>query len=48
MSIERTDVVDRVNIEQDMIKKSTEMAVGDPQLIVQLMVIGALDDHKQN
>ena len=34
MSIDRRDVVDRVNIEQDMIKRLTEMALIDSVVVV--------------
>ena len=34
MSIDRTDVVDRVNVEQDVIKRLTEMALIDSVVVV--------------
>ena len=34
MSIDRTDVVDRVNIEQDVIERLTEMALIDLVVVV--------------
>ena len=34
MSVDRTDVVDRVNVEQDVIEKLTEMALIDLVVVV--------------
>ena len=34
MSIDRTDMVDRVNVEQDVIERLTEMALIDSVVVV--------------
>ena len=34
MSVDRTDMVDRVNIEQDVIERLTEMALIDSVVVV--------------